>query len=226
VEEWRIVMALRDDDDPDSLLDHLAVFAPRERHSIVTWGVPEEDLFGATDRQLLIDVAAETEERASEIAGELYTKARERAGLETKVLIFLGYARLNAIEPLHDRLLARAGIRLGDGHYEEAVRLDQTACEIRAKEVLVMMLNRAGMEAVVPALPRSVAFRDDLTRRLFLALSGRRITDEPWWSDYKAHCLRRHGVVHQGLSVDEAGARASHVAAQAFISYLADSTAD
>jgi hypothetical protein len=218
VEDWRIVMALREDD-PGSLRKHLRGLHLAKRVEVVSLINPTE-WPEASDRQLLLDVEAEDVEQAEKVAGDLYTRARKRAGLETQVLIFLGYARLSDLELLDADLLDRAEDRANEGRHVEAVVLAQTACEVRARKFLTAMLNRAGLEVLVPLLPRSVNFGDEKTRRLFHAATGRAVTSESWWEGYDQHRQRRNTMVHEGVGLDLATARHSVAAARAMIDGL------
>lgn len=74
------MMALRDDD-PKSLRERLGRLHLVKEVQVVSLINPE--LPGASDRQLLIDVEAEDPERAEKVVGDLYTRARKQAGLET-----------------------------------------------------------------------------------------------------------------------------------------------
>jgi hypothetical protein len=69
--------------------------------------------------------------------------------------------------------------------------------------------------------PRSAGLRDKQSQALFAALIGRRISDSgQLWSEYNKHVVRRNGVVHDGASVDQAGADESIAVVRRLIQWI------
>jgi hypothetical protein len=88
------------------------------------------------------------------------------------------------------------------------------------------LLHDIGASVMPPAVaevikPRSTGLREKQSQALFTALVGRPIADAgELWAEYNRHALRRNGVVHDGASVDEAGADESINVVRRFIHWI------
>jgi hypothetical protein len=104
----------------------------------------------------------------------------------------------------HKQLLAKArGLAIA-GHFEYAVVAAHTAFEMDVRN----LIHDVGA-SVMPAAVAEVRLRDKQSQALFTALIGPIVDAGELWTDYNTHALRRNGVVHDGASVDEAGAEES-----------------
>src|SRR5262249_14147920 len=131
------------------------------------------------------------------------------------------YTRTPPPPPPHHQQLLAAPQKQNDAAMAEknqfAVILGQTACEVLTDQVLNQLIERiqpsdAGAW-VRTRLGRTTDLADDRLREFYEAISGDRIGGAPFWSDYKKHVKRRHGVVHAGTPVSRDDAQHSCEAA-------------
>ena len=108
-----------------------------------------------------------------------------------------------------------------DSHFEWAVVLAQTACEVYVRDILVRTAaTRGDVLAEVDRLP-STNMASDSVRYLFRKVTGYTPpADDEWWHDYRVHAQRRHDIVHRGWRVTRPEVEASLEAAKAMIEFL------
>jgi hypothetical protein len=125
--------------------------------------------------------------------------------------------------PHHRHLLGRAGQLLADGQPALAVVVAQTACEVFTEQLLTRLVDRLDeplRKWVLRRQPRLPEIDDDRVRDLYVALSGDRIQDQPFWSRSLAHVQLRHQVVHKGVHVAPEQAEASCEAIRLMLDHL------
>ena len=87
-------------------------------------------------------------------------------------------------------------------HYEAAIVMAQTACELCTEAVLTGALRERVEDDDVADLITdtlgSYSPTNDRVKKWFELLFGYPIQDEPFWQPLKKHVARRHGIVHRG----------------------------
>lgn len=202
---WNVNLGL-DDTEIDALRGAAIETLSPERHGVVTEILSD----GSSGQSVLaLDVDAGSVGGAVNQATGIWNRLRSRAGLVPKPP-WIGFVvgPMHAPAVYHEQLLAKArGLSIA-GHFEYAVVAAQTAFEIYMRN-LIHDVGASVMPAAVADVikPRSAGLRDKQSQALFTALIGRPIAEAgELWTDYTKHALRRNGVVHDGASVDEAGA--------------------
>jgi hypothetical protein len=213
---WTVHIAV-----PDSVAafrDGAALTQPSEHHAVVTESRPEGD----GDTIFVVDVLATDEDDAIARASDAYRQARDRAGLPRTPVLVLGLVSPAFKPHLWVRLREEAGRLLDNDRPELAVVRAQTACELRANEALDGAFRAEFSPERAAAALRQCrsALNDRRTQDVLFAITGYRITAEPWWASYVAHVQRRHGVVHEGLLVSPDGAASSLAAVDHCIGWL------
>ena len=107
-------------------------------------------------------------------------------------------------------------------HFEWAVVLAQTACEVYVRDILERRAAQLGDDALdsVSELT-STNLASDSVRRTFHRITGYTpLNESGWWRDYQAHAQRRHRIVHAGARISRQDAEASIEAANAMIAFL------
>lgn len=113
--------------------------------------------------------------------------------------------------------------RGGNGDYEVAVVTAQMAAEIASEQVITAYLERKQVpELVEPlaGLASSYSLSNDRVLKLYNALTGDLVQQEPFWQAYKEHARRRGRIVHESERTDKAAAEASVVAVEQLILHL------
>jgi hypothetical protein len=83
-----------------------------------------------------------------------------------------------------------------------AIVRTQTACELYIAETLTHLLHDQHPHAdPTKLIRRPTSLRDNGSLALLHLLTGRRIQDAPWWSQYIDHVKRRNEVLHAGVAV-------------------------
>lgn len=216
---WNVNLGL-DDAEVDALRGAAIETLSPERHGVVTEILPD----GSSGQSVLaLDVDAGSVGGAVNQVTGVWNQLRSRAGLVPKPP-WIGFVvgPIDAPAVYHEQLLAKArGLAVG-GHFDYAVVAAQTAFEIYVRN-LIHDLGASVMPAAFAEVikPRSAALRDKQSQALLTALLGRPIVDaDALWANYHKHALRRSGVVHEGASVDEAGADESINAVRRLIHWI------
>lgn len=183
--------------------------------------------------ELQYEVVAGTDDEALRRGLEDYRELRLDAGLPPRDP---PYASLqppwSGRQPqLRDQArLERAQDLLDRGDLDLAVVVAQTAVEVLVARVISERLQAIGEHLEQNQLPplrtnftrnvKTYSLNDDPTRELWDDLMEDAIKQAEFWSEYKDHVRRRHGVVHAGVEVNEDHATASVAAARAMIAHV------
>jgi hypothetical protein len=157
----------------------------------------------AGDVTVAIRVYAQTRDKAVEDARFLLRKIRAAAGLPPAETRTLGHISPWWKTGSLTRDIAEEALELHrQGRHELAIIRTHTACEIEITHALTSLLTEQHPHADPKHLiQRRATLRDDASRALLHLLTGRRIQDEFWWTNYIAHIRRRNEIVHQGVTV-------------------------
>jgi HEPN domain-containing protein len=122
-----------------------------------------------------------------------------------------------------NELLNRADQLFEQGHYDLAVIVAQTACEVLVADAMRTLVEGHALDDLSPWLIgrfSSYTLVDDATRNLWNKLTETQIQNRDWWSAYREHVRRRNGIVHAGDRVDADAARSSLDAAHELFAFI------
>jgi len=118
--------------------------------------------------------------------------------------------------PYYHDLLSLASMLLADGRYELrtelAVVLAQMACEVLVEQTITPRIK------VDPQQTFNVHNKN--TRKLYKSATADDIENTPFWTQYGAHAIRRHEVVHRSRRVSPAEAQESLTVAKQFVEHV------
>ena len=106
---------------------------------------------------------------------------------------------------------------------EIAVILSQMACEIVCELAFTAVVAKkkvSGLQTTVDELLPSYNLGAERVRKAYVALSGDKITTQPYWADFKAHVKRRNQIVHKGARATPVDAEESIAVAKSLVSHL------
>jgi hypothetical protein len=108
----------------------------------------------------------------------------------------------------HDVLMKTARANLQQ-HPSVSIVVACMAAEVLTEQVLSCAFKKRGiedLEASVTAFMTGNSLGNDRNRKLYVALTGDAIQDQPFWADYKRATEWRNQAVHSGhqLSMQEA----------------------
>ena len=166
-------------------------------------------------------------DRARDGAIDVYQHLRRVAGLEAqpaRVVSLERPARKRKSRHRLDVLLMNEATRVlrSESHFEWAVVLAQSACEVYVLDILRRRADQLGEDAIetMERLP-GTNLANERVRRTFHAMTGYAPPEkEEWWCEYQAHAQRRHRIVHAGARVTRQEAESSIKAAKAMIEFL------
>jgi hypothetical protein len=126
--------------------------------------------------------------------------------------------------PYHENLLALARQLIQEGRHQLAVVVAQMASEVLAEQVLAARLERRNLgelEKWIDWRTPSSNLSSEIVLKLYVALTGDQIQEQPFWGDYKAHVELRNDIVHGGRQVDLATAEKSVEVVSKLLQHLA-----
>lgn len=109
------------------------------------------------------------------------------------------------------------------GHYKEAVILAQTGLELFTEKILAHLYKMRGIEYLKPEFEHLLTnynIANSKVSGLYVALSGDKIKQAPFWTALEAHAELRNKLVHDGEDTDEPQARKSLEAVKALIEHV------
>lgn len=101
----------------------------------------------------------------------------------------------------YEILLTNARELHRQAHYEAAIVIAHTACETCTELTLknALIVSKVGhLTDPIDDLLSGYNLAHEKVRNLYVAVSGERIQDEPFWQSFKEHSNRRNKIVHQG----------------------------
>lgn len=130
--------------------------------------------------------------------------------------------------PVYKQLLDSALVHAREGRPRESVVFAQIAAETVTDAVLTQLVATVEPLELRPWLldwlARSSNPDNDQVRRLYAALTGVSLHEQPWWSDYKAAYKLRNKVTHAGAHVSQEEAMRAVASVQALVAFLTDSS--
>jgi hypothetical protein len=198
-------------DDIGSIIEHEA---PEERFEVVfelSQGTAEE-------------IFAEARRRYEAICARAGIRVPDPLELHASGFeVFLEHQRRDS------ELLDRGDELFAQKHYDLAVIVAQTACEVLVADAMRSLLEGQASEDLLGWLMSGVSsytLIDDSTRKLWNKLTDTEIQTEGWWENYREHVKRRNKIVHAGERVDADAARSSLAAARELFSFIEKTISD
>jgi hypothetical protein len=115
------------------------------------------------------------------------------------------------IPPYYRQVLETAERYGREGEHELAVILAQTACELVTESAFDTFIRVHGLTGSDKkhSRPTNCDLGNERVKALWVLLSWDKIDRQPFWSEFKAHTKRRHGIVHKGEKATALDADAS-----------------
>ena len=120
-------------------------------------------------------------------------------------------------------LLSTAQGLIDQGQFSIAVVVSHMACEIAVERSFSEAFVSKGiphLEEPVTDLLNGYNLATERIRKLYTALTGDKIQDQPFWQKFKESATRRNRIVHGGAIIGKAEAAESQKAASELIGYL------
>lgn len=122
-----------------------------------------------------------------------------------------------------DKLLEVARRLINEGEYSVATVVMHMACEISVQRALSGAFAKRGisyLEEPVEEFLNGYNLKTDRIRKLYNALTGRPVQDEPFWLEFCQSSTRRNKIAHEGAQVTREEAEKSYEATKALVDYL------
>ncbi len=123
----------------------------------------------------------------------------------------------------HEILLDTAKSLISQEHYMSAVVIAQTACEILTELTIKTILVAKRLDYLdhpISGLLPNYNLGNEKVRKLYVALSGDKIQDTPFWVGYTKMVTLRNKVVHKGTRPSLQQAEQAYKAAKELIKHL------
>jgi hypothetical protein len=180
--------------------------------------------------ELMLFSREDDQQRAREAVIDLYQRLRRLAGLDAQPARVVSLERpsrkgrsRHSTGRLDVTLMAEATRVLNsESHFDWAVVLAQTACEVYVRDILERRAAHLGDAAIeTVAGLRGTNLANPSVRRTFHEITGYAPPDDAeWWREYQAHAQRRHRIVHAGARITRQDAEDSIESANAMITFL------
>ena len=175
--------------------------------------------------ELEIDFEGSLEaQEARDRAIAAYRAIRETADIplvEPEITGFVPYT-LAPVHPSND-FIEDAEDFFNERHFRYTVIAAQIACEAEIRTALEAVVTQEsgalGSRLLDILRPRSWSLLDAATQRAF-SNAGHAVTEEAWWSTYRAHVERRNNITHRSADVTEDDARKSLDAMWKLVEYM------
>ena len=120
-------------------------------------------------------------------------------------------------------LLALCRMLIDEARFSIAVIVAHMACEIATERSLSEAFVSKGLQhledSVIDFL-NGYNLANDRIRKLYTALTGDEVQNEPFWTKFKTSAQRRNKIIHAGAIVGKAEAEESYTAARDLVAYL------
>jgi hypothetical protein len=120
-------------------------------------------------------------------------------------------------------LLTIAKSLIDQGNFNIAIMTSHMACEVAAERAFDAGYAAKKLEALgesVDALMNGHNLGNDRHRKLYNALTGTKLEEEPFWAGFKAASEKRNAIVHKSGQANKAEAEAALQAATDLVTYL------
>ena len=124
----------------------------------------------------------------------------------------------------YPKILLRTAQRLSDEEqYSIAVVVAHMACEIATERSLgeaFRTRNIVDLEAVIEDMLSGYNLANERVRNLYVAMSGDKIHEQPFWVKFKKSARRRNDIMHGGATASKSDADESIQAASDLVAHL------
>jgi hypothetical protein len=120
-------------------------------------------------------------------------------------------------------LLSDARNLIDSGQFSMGVVVSHIACELATERSLFAAFASKGIQYLEEWILDSLNgynLANKRVRRLFTALTGNEIQEQPFWQNFTESVERRNQIVHRGVKVGQAEAEDSLKVATDFLAYL------
>jgi hypothetical protein len=120
-------------------------------------------------------------------------------------------------------LLTTAQELFAQAQYGIAIVVAHMACEVAVERVLSRSFGKKDvqyLEDAVMSFLNGYSLSNVRDRKLYFALTGDPIQDQPFWKGYMESATRRNRIIHKGAIADRLGAEASLDAVKALVTHL------
>ena len=121
------------------------------------------------------------------------------------------------------KLLALARGLIESGEFSISVVVAHIACEVATDRTFSEAFKAKDIEYLEEPIEKLLSgnnLGNDKTRRLYTALTGDSIQNQPFWSRFTSSATRRNKIAHNGAVIDKADAEESLAAAREFVGHL------
>ena len=121
------------------------------------------------------------------------------------------------------KLLALAQWLIDSGKFSISVVVAHMACEVATDRTFTEVFKAKGIEYLeepIEKLLPSNNLGNDKTRKVYTALTGDGIQNQPFWQRFTESATRRNRISHNGATVGLAEAEASLAVAKEFVAHL------
>jgi len=143
--------------------------------------------------------------------------------LEASIQVAASLTASAEVRTYPQALLLAARSLIDTGQHSIAVVVSHMACEVAAERAFCKAYADKGikyLEEALSELLNSHNLGNDRTRKLYAALTGGIIQDQPFWQEFKEPSKRRNHIIHRGLTVGKDEAEKSMQAASDLVAHL------
>jgi hypothetical protein len=134
-----------------------------------------------------------------------------------------GWAGMTLV-PYSETLLGKASGLIESGEFGLATILAHTACEVAAERAMSRAITERGiadLEVAIFKILSNSNLGNERTSKFYEPLTGDKITEQGFWSEFTCSAKRRNGTVHKGQQITKSQAEASYKAASELVAHLA-----
>jgi len=127
------------------------------------------------------------------------------------------------VVPYHKHLINSSKEWIERDEFNVAIVFLQTACEVFTEQVIDAIMQKrsvAWLKEPIDDLFLNYNISNERVRKLYAALTGDRIQDQPFWSDFKQHVELRNKVVHTQYNARKEEADKSLASVSAVVAHL------
>jgi hypothetical protein len=121
------------------------------------------------------------------------------------------------------RLLTLAQRLIDEGEYSVSIVVSHIACEIATDRSFTEAFRARGIEDLEEPIEKLFSgnnLGNDKTRKLYTALTGDEIQNQPFWQRFTDSAKRRNSISHNGVAYEQTEADQSLAVAKAFVAHL------
>ena len=121
------------------------------------------------------------------------------------------------------RLLTLAQESIDRGEYSISIVVSHIACEVATDRAFAQAFRAKKIEYLENAIEKLLPgnnLGNENVRRIYTAMTGDEIQNQPFWRRFKDSAARRNKVSHNSMIYEKSDAEASLVVAKEFVAHL------